>query len=162
MKKFNFSTFIVCLLTTNTYADFSGKVYSVTDGDTITVISNNQKQIVRLENIDAPETSHPNSSVPTQPYGQASRQFLNNLVYGKVVYVKSNKMDLYKRNIGTVYIGNLNVNLNLVENGLAWYSREYGNDQSYVDAENRAKYRKLGLWNDKNPIYPATWRKYYR
>ena len=50
MKIFSFSTLVVCLLTTNAYADFSGKVYSVTDGDTITVISNNQEQIVRLEN----------------------------------------------------------------------------------------------------------------
>lgn len=27
MKIFSFSTLVVCLLTTNTYADFSGKVY---------------------------------------------------------------------------------------------------------------------------------------
>ena len=150
------------LLTQLSHADFSGKVYSVTDGDTITVLVNNEKFNVRLENIDAPETSHKGSRVPSQAFSQQSKQLLNGLVWNKVVYVKSNKMDLYKRHIGTVYINNQNVNMVLVQHGLAWYNREFLNDRNYVYAENLAKKSKLGLWADKNSIYPAIWRKQHK
>lgn len=153
---------VFSLISINAHADFSGKVWSVTDGDTVTVLVNNQKTQVRLENIDAPEISHPKSQIPTQPFGQQSRKLLNDLVYGKSVYVKSNKMDLYKRHIGTIYIDQRNINLIMVQNGLAWASREYLNDNSYINAENYAKKFNLGLWSDKRSIYPAQWRKLYK
>lgn len=134
------------------YADFQGKVIKVADGDTITVLVNgNTQERVRLENIDAPESS--------QAYGQQARNFLNSQVYGKFVYVKSNKMDLYKRHIGTIYLGNYNVNQSIVQNGYAWAFREYLTDPNYIKYEQYARQNRLGLWKDNNPIYPSNWRR---
>jgi endonuclease YncB( thermonuclease family) len=43
------------------------KCTRVTDGDTINVISNGHKEIIRLVGIDAPETSHKKGE-PGQPF----------------------------------------------------------------------------------------------
>ncbi len=49
----------------------SGKVISIHDGDTITILQGKQQIKVRLFGIDAPELK--------QPYGKKSKQFLANL-----------------------------------------------------------------------------------
>ena len=53
-----------------------GKVVSVADGDTITVLDADKTQHkIRLNGIDAPEKA--------QPFGQRSKQSLSDLVFGK-------------------------------------------------------------------------------
>ena len=55
--------------------DITGKVVSVTDGDTIKVLDSTSIQYkVRLTGIDAPERD--------QPYGDASREHLASIVAG--------------------------------------------------------------------------------
>ena len=54
---------------------FNGKVISIHDGDTITILQGKQQIKVRLFGIDAPELK--------QPYGKKPKQFLANLVTGK-------------------------------------------------------------------------------
>jgi hypothetical protein len=58
---------------------YTGKVVSVTDGDTIDValVPNGLVQAIRLEGIDAPESA--------QPFGSQSAQHLSELVSGKAV-----------------------------------------------------------------------------
>jgi len=59
-----------------------GKVVKVTDGDTITVLTqNNKEERIRLWGIDAPEKRG------GQPYWQASRDQLASMVAGKTVTV---------------------------------------------------------------------------
>ena len=54
----------------------TGKVVSVADGDTITVLDADKTQHkIRLNGIDAPEKA--------QPFGQRSKQSLSDLVFGK-------------------------------------------------------------------------------
>ncbi len=60
------------------------KVVGVIDGDTINVVADGRQVKVRLSKIDAPEKS--------QGYGQAAKQHLSNMVYGKhvrIVYAHS-------------------------------------------------------------------------
>ena len=47
------------------------------------------------------------------------------LVFGKQVQVVKQDVDRYGRIVGTVYIGNVCVNEELVRNGLAWVYRRY-------------------------------------
>ena len=61
----------------------SGKVIKVSDGDTITVLQDKRQIKVRLYGIDAPELK--------QPYGKKSKQFLSNLITGKIAEVKNQK-----------------------------------------------------------------------
>jgi endonuclease YncB( thermonuclease family) len=57
-----------------------GKVVSVADGDSLTVLDNNKTQHkIRLQGIDAPEKA--------QAFGQKSKQSLHQLVHNKQVTV---------------------------------------------------------------------------
>ena len=136
------------ILSTLTFA-LSGKVVSVHDGDTITVLQGKQQVKVRLFGIDAPELK--------QPYGKKSKQFLANLIAGEVVEVEENGKDRYKRTIGTIYLDGKDINAQMVENGYAWAYRKFS--KKYAPQESRAKYQKLGLWRDEEPVPPWEWRK---
>ena len=128
----------------------SGKVVSIHDGDTITILTEQKQQIkVRLFGIDAPELK--------QPYGKKSRQFLANLIAGKVVEVNENGKDRYKRTIGTIYLDGKDINAQMVENGYAWAYRKFS--KKYTPQESKAKSQKLGLWRDEEPVPPWEWRK---
>lgn len=127
----------------------SGKVVSIHDGDTITILQNKTQIKVRLFGIDAPELK--------QPYGKKSKQFLANLIAGEVVEVDENGKDRYKRTIGTVYLDGQDINAQMVANGYAWAYRKFS--KKYTAHESGAKSQKLGLWRDKEPIPPWEWRK---
>ena len=127
----------------------SGKVVSIHDGDTITILQNKTQIKVRLFGVDAPELK--------QPYGKKSKQFLANLIAGKVVEVEENGKDRYKRTIGTVYLNGVDINAQMVANGYAWAYRKFS--KKYTAHESKAKSQKLGLWRDKEPTPPWEWRK---
>ena len=127
----------------------SGKVVSIHDGDTITVLQGKRQIKVRLFGIDAPELK--------QPYGKKSKQFLVNLIAGKVVEVEENGKDRYKRTIGTIYLNGKDINAQMVANGYAWVYRKFS--KKYTPQESKAKSQKLGLWRDKEPTPPWEWRR---
>jgi endonuclease YncB( thermonuclease family) len=89
---------LVAALTTCNAATIEGRVVSVTDGDTITVLdSNNTQHKIRLSDIDAPEKKH--------PFGQRSKESLSDFVFNKPVTVDTNKQDRYQRSVGRVLVG---------------------------------------------------------
>ena len=139
-------------------ATLEGIVVGITDGDTITVLDNTRKQHkVRLAGIDAPEAH--------QDFGQRSRQYLASLVFQQKVAVEWSKHDRYGRIVGKVMLEGNDVNLKLVEAGLAWFYRQYAHEQSpsdamrYADAENEAKEKHIGVWTDARAVAPWEWRK---
>ena len=88
-----FIAIILLAFSASAFADISGKVVAVTDGDTIKILdSNNVQYKIRLTGIDAPEKA--------QPFGNASRKNLALLVAGKNVHVESSKNDRYGRVLG--------------------------------------------------------------
>ena len=107
------------LLSTSLVAEtITGKVISVADGDTITILVDKTKHRIRLAEIDAPE-------LKGQPYGKASKAHLSALVYNKLVLVEYTKKDRYGRLIGTVTSQKVNVNEAMVIAGLAWHYKLY-------------------------------------
>lgn len=62
------------------FADFSGRVVGVTDGDTITTLHNGKAEKIRLNEIDCPEKA--------QPFGTKAKQFTSAMVFGKEVKVQ--------------------------------------------------------------------------
>ena len=132
------------------WADFTGKVVAVADGDTITVLRDKEQVKVRLAEIDAPEKA--------QPFGNKSKQALSALVYGKAVLVVEQGHDRYKRTIGRVYQDDVDVNAEQVKQGMAWVYRKYSKDVSLLPLENEAKAQRLGLWVDSEPVPPWEWR----
>ena len=126
-----------------------GKVVSIHDGDTITMLQNKTQIKVRLFGIDAPELK--------QPYGKKSKQFLANLIAREVVEVDENGKDRYKRTLGIIYYKGQDINAQMVLNGYAWVYVKYS--KIYVDQETTAREKKLGLWQSSNPTPPWEWRK---
>ena len=135
----------------------TGNVVSVADGDTITILSGGKKEKIRFAQIDTPETSHFGS--PTQPFGKEAGAALRQMVKGKNVRVEVEAVDQYGRNVGTVYVGGLNVNRELVKNGFAWVYRQYAHDPELLELEKAARSKRIGLWMLDNPIYPPDFRK---
>lgn len=130
---------------------FQGKVVSVADGDTFTVLWNQNQIRVRLEGIDCPEKG--------QPFGNNARQIVSGLVFGKVVKVEEQSKDRYKRSIARVYLpdGRL-VNAEMLRQGMAWHYKKYSSDAEYARLEQQARRAGIGLWSDRNPIAPWVWR----
>ena len=144
---------ILLLLSSTLFAgSITGKVVSVADGDTITVLDSTKKQHkIRFQHIDTPEKK--------QAFGQKAKQYLSKMVFGKTVKVSIKEKDRYGRSIGTVYLGKKNINLEMVKAGFAWHYKAYSKDKTFADAETKAIKAKIGLWADKNPIAPWEYRR---
>lgn len=126
----------------------SGQVIKISDGDTITILTQQREQVkVRLYGIDAPEKK--------QPYGQKSKQFLSNLIAGRSVEIQEKGKDRYKRVLGIVYLDGQDINEQMVLNGYAWAYVKYS--KIYAKQELKARSQNLGLWRDK-PIPPWVFR----
>lgn len=130
-----------------------GRVIKVSDGDTITLLKDNNKKVkIRFYGIDAPEK--------TQEYGIKSLDSLRKLIDNKTVEVEVKDKDRYGRFVGVVYYNNLNVNLNILEKGDAWWYREYSKGNlEFSNAEKKAREEKLGLWKEGNPTPPWEYRR---
>lgn len=128
---------------------FPAKVVKISDGDTITVLSDKEQTKVRLYGIDAPEKK--------QDYGQRSKQFLASLIAGQVVEVEQKGKDRYKRTLGIIRHKGQDINAQMVLNGYAWAYVKYS--RIYVDQEKTARENKRGLWQSSNPTPPWEWRK---
>jgi len=133
-------------------AELRGKVVSVHDGDTLTLLSGKGKKTkIRLEGIDAPEIG--------QPYGEESRRALDNLVYGRVVTVVVVTTDKYGRTIGQVFLDRYAMNYEMVRIGLAWRYDQYSQDPALGQAQQAARANRWGLWRDSHPTPPWVWRR---
>ena len=139
-------------------AELIGRVVSVSDGDTITVLDASKVQHrVRLTGIDAPESK--------QAFGSRSRESLADLVAGKQVQVQWEKRDRFDRVLGQVTTKDgTDANLAQIERGMAWHFTRFSNtrpiqeSRSYAAAQRSAQEQRIGLWRDKSPIAPWDWR----
>ncbi len=132
---------------------FTGRVVGISDGDTIRVLHMGKEQKVRLYGIDTPEKR--------QPYGTAARKFTSEHVFGKTVTIRSTGKDRYGRILGwVIYADERNLNIEILEAGLAWWYRQYAPDDHVLQqAEQRARNAGRGLWRQKNPVAPWEYRK---
>lgn len=149
--------FMALMLALPAYADITGKVVGVSDGDTITVLDVDQVQHkVRLAGIDAPEKE--------QAFGQKSKEALSDCAYGQQVEVQGSKLDRYGRLIGKVLVQEQDCNLRQVRLGMAWHYKLFMKEQAledrilYTNEENLARNNKLGLWSDPSPVPPWDFR----
>lgn len=168
----------ICILTLFTNAaEITGTVTKVLDGDTIlvkedstTVIPTENKNTfiiqrgtfkVRLADIDAPELK--------QEFGEKSKEALQILIDSKKVKVIFHQIDIYGRVIGTVYLinnilgidltQNKSINEQMVKYGWAWWYNDYSKKFWFKKLELEAKEFKLGIWENNNNIAPWDFRK---
>ena len=101
----------------------TGIVGRVIDGDTF-VIGN---ESVRLLGVNTPEKG--------EYYYSEARKYLENLVLNKSVELKfgKEKYDRYNRKLAYTYLNEMNINLQLVENGYANFYFPSGKDKYYQE-----------------------------
>lgn len=133
---------------------YTGKVVAISDGDTFTLLTSDKQQIkVRLAEIDTPERA--------QPYGTRARQALSDLIFSKAVRVIEADTDRYGRLVGHVYVDDIHVNRRMVQGGMAWVYRQYLEDKTLLEDEQKARKDKKGLWGLPNTeqVPPWEWRR---
>jgi endonuclease YncB( thermonuclease family) len=132
----------------------SGRVVKVSDGDTFTLLDENNSQIrVRLYGIDCPEKG--------QDFGERARLKTAEYIAGKTVSVDVIDTDRYGRKVGIVHVGGSALNEILVTNGLAWNYEAYNKLylERYRNIERQARAARIGLWSQSNPVAPWEYRR---
>lgn len=151
--------------------NIEGTVTKVSDGDTIQVTDSlGTKVKVRFYGIDAPETEKSNKrtgliSKPGQAYGEEAFQALKSKLQRQKVRLDVMDVDRYGRTVSTVWLGNRNINREMVSEGWAWAYRQYldrPHASEYIQAEEQARSQKLGLWKQSNPQPSWEFRKSLR
>lgn len=139
----------------------TGTVIKNPDGDTIRLDTTDQGVLdVRLSGADTPEKG--------QAYWKAARGYLRSLVAGQKTTVWCYKRDRYDREVCHVRVGSRDLGEALIAEGYAWYAYQFAGEltlkqrQSYQLAEEQARLRKTGIWQEPNPMPPWECRKYKR
>ncbi|SIQ98809.1 thermonuclease family protein [Aquipseudomonas alcaligenes] len=146
-------------------ASFKGMVVAVSDGDTITVTTDQpcepgsscfkgqKAHRIRLAEIDAPERK--------QPYGLEAKTALAESVLGRQVIVEDLGQRSYTRIVAHIYQGKRWVNMDLVASGNAWVDPRYSRTRELMLSEKSARQMKLGIWSQpvSQQIPPWQWRK---
>ncbi len=131
--------------------ELSTEVVGVVDGNTIQVLKDGEEIEIRLEGIDAPEEG--------QAFFEVSRNGLTHAVLGKTAVIHLTGRDLDNHLTGRVYLGEIDINLELVKAGLAWHNRPCSREKALIDAEKTARKAKKGLWQQRvRPIPPWKYR----
>ncbi|RLJ16775.1 dihydrolipoamide succinyltransferase [bacterium endosymbiont of Escarpia laminata] len=124
-------------------ATLDGRVFAVQSGNQITISMESGKfRNVILMGVAVPDTG---SSA-----GRNAKRQLHSLLAGQVVTIEYRTLTPRGVIIGTVYRGGADMNLRLIQSGLARAKSERGLDREMLDryrtAEQQARQRRLGLW----------------
>jgi len=133
----------------------NGNLYTIVkiiDGDTLIAYRDDQETTIRLLGINAPESSGPYRR--EECFGQESTEYLSSLLpIGALVDIQTDPSqdtyDKYKRLLGYVFLGKMNINEELVADGYAYeytYRKPYRYQDVFRAAENEARSQNKGLW----------------
>ena len=124
---------------------FSGKVVSVLDGDTITLMTPDKEKIkVRLYGINTPDRD--------QAYGQKAKRFTFAMTYGEEVEVKRYTTDTNGMTVGVVQVNGLNVNEEIIRSGYGQPDPQVCKASfcsEWLRLEKDAKVSGVGLWRNQ-------------
>lgn len=134
---------------------WQGQVVGVADGDTITILSPDKRQIhIRLYGVDCPEGG--------QDFGSRAKQFTSSKVFGKTVEIDPMDTDAYGRTVAIVKVDGANLSQMLVESGMAWvfdkYCKMMPDCGDWRQRQEDAKNKRNGLWSGSNPTPPWDYR----
>lgn len=136
----------------------AGSFRSAPDGDTLKVLTaKHGLVIVRLAGVDCPEHG--------QGYWRAAKAHLVSMIGSSDVTLACYKTDRYNREVCNVRTGGGDLGAGLLRAGLAWHYKAYQHEQSpderdlYARLETQARERRVGLWQDADPMPPDVCRK---
>jgi micrococcal nuclease len=143
-----------------------GTVRSMPTGTHLVVVSPDQGSLeVRLLGVVLPEpprTGATGRAVEGQPFGAQAERYARDLLLEKQVSLDAYGKDRMGRRLAVVWLGEINVNLTLVKEGLAWVdpSLTAANVRAALEvAERQAQVGRYGLWGLPEPEPPWEYRK---
>ncbi len=142
---------IMVLLISPSFAEsFNGRVIMVKDGANIFVKSGDNTYHVKLYGIDCPDLE--------QEFGEQSKQYAEDLLKGKDVWVDVKRLDHSKRRVSKVLVDGKDASVEIARAGLAWYDSRAGSEPPVVGAQIEAQSQKIGVWSRANPVSPWDYR----
>jgi endonuclease YncB( thermonuclease family) len=146
-----------------------GTVRSMPTGTHLVVVSPDQGSLeVRLLGVVLPEpprTGPTGIAVGGQPFGAQAERYARDLLLEKQVSLDVYGKDRAGRRLAVVWLGEINVNLTLVKEGLAWVDPflTATNVRAALEvAERQAQVGRYGLWGLPEPEPPWEYRKRHR
>ena len=133
-------------------------VIAVSDGDTLTArcgAAHAPLQLkVRIAAIDAPESR--------QAFGPQARKNLVQLCLRQRARIQVLEKDRYGRNVANVRCGDTDVASAQVRAGLAWIYTPYARQHPHLlPLQRQARASHMGLWSQRRPLAPWTYRQRY-
>ncbi len=125
----------------------------VIDGDTLEI----DGERIRLHGVDAFERNQTcGAGASTWYCGLAGTDALTRRLDGRTVSCEPLNTDRYGRTVARCRTGGEDIGAWMVERGMALAYRQYSLD--YVEAEDRARAARLGVWRDTAFTAPQDWR----
>jgi len=133
-----------------------GTVTKVTDGETIQVTTQERTKIkVRLYGIAAPKMPKANPPagyvrVSNEFFGMECKKELEAKLMGNKIQLDVMNIDKYKRSVGILWLGDRNINLEMIREG---YAKAYESSfkepyrAEFLAAQKEARSFRRGLWN---------------
>lgn len=118
----------------------------VIDGDTIIL----GELRIRLQGIDAPELGQECRDKQTMyayKCGKMAKEYLIKLIDNQEVACTDEGIDKYKRQLAYCYVGDINLNREMVKTGNALAYSKY--DLFFIKEEIQAKWNKEGIWGSE-------------
>jgi len=122
-----------------------GRVIHVSDGDTLVIELDGQKERVRLIGVDTPEKAQ-------KPWGPRAKAFTESLVLGKTVRLELDvqERDQYSRLLAYVFVNDTFVNLELLRSGYAvllTIPPNVKHGEEFRQAQVEAREKGVGIWS---------------
>ena len=154
MRSISLSLFL--LASTICFGQLRGKVVSIADGDTFTLLTDDLKQVkIRLHGVDCPEKK--------APFGAQAKEFTGKSIFGKIVTARKTSTDRYRRTVAIVYLPDGRaLNEELLKAGLAWHYKKHDRNPRWAKMEVAARKDRRGLWTLPNPVPPWNFRNAQR
>lgn len=139
----------------------TGTYVSAPDGDSVKVRTAGRGVVsVRVAGVDTPERG--------QGHWRVARAHLVSFAKEPGLTIHCYKTDQYDREVCRVHTDRGDLGASLVGAGLAWHFKRFQDEQTaeeralYAELEQRARERRIGLWQEPNPMPPDECRKLRR
>ena len=126
----------------------SGERMRVWGGENFELSDNGVLHFLILEGVSAPK--------PSQPHYEESRKHLIQMLRGKRIRTVIQSRDHMMREMARVYVDDVDVNLQMVKDGMAWWDgTEINGFEEIKMAEAIAREAKLGLFANPEAVHPS-------